>query len=72
MADKRYQPGRKNKTRPIRNKEEIQQNPDKKIDEDFKGYPHAPATDENIKPGTKEEKKTAATGVKDGEKRGKK
>ncbi len=55
--------------KPIRKKEEIQQNPDQKIDEDFKGYPHGPANDETIKPKTKNEKETADVDNKDGEKR---
>jgi hypothetical protein len=60
----------KNKgTSPIRKKEEIRKNPDNKIDEDFKGYPNGPAKDETIHPKTKEEKETADTDNKDGEKR---
>jgi hypothetical protein len=55
-------PGKKNKavkkTQPIR-KEDIQKNPDKHIDQDFKGYPHPPAADENIRPITKTEKLNA-------------
>ena len=58
----------KNKNGPITKKEEIRQNPDNKIDEDFKGYPHGPANDETIKPGTAEEKKVADLNNKDGEK----
>jgi len=55
--------------KPISKKEEIKQNPDNKIDQDFKGYPSGPATDETIHPKTKEDKKTADLGNKDGEKR---
>lgn len=58
-----------NKNKPITEKEEISGNPDSKIDEDFKGYPHGPAKDETIKPGTEEEKKVADLHNKDGEKR---
>ena len=56
-------------TNPIRNKEEIKQNPDNKIDQDFNGYPSGPAKDETITPETKEEKKIADLENKDGEKR---
>ena len=58
-----------NKPDPIRKKEEIRQNPDNKIDQDFKGYPHGTAKDEIITPKTKEEKKIADLDNKDGEKR---
>ena len=57
------------KNTPIKNKEEIAQHPDNKIDQDFKGYPHGPAKDETIKPATENEKKTADLDNKDGEKR---
>lgn len=50
------------------NAEAIQNHPDKRIDQDFQGYPHAPAKEELISPKTKEQKKTAAVDVKDGEK----
>jgi hypothetical protein len=58
-----------NKNYPIKNKEEIKQHPDKKIDQDFEGYPSGPAKDETIKPETEEEKKIADLDNKDGEKR---
>lgn len=48
--------------------ETIENHPDKRIDQDFQGYPHAPAKEELINPKTKEQKKTAAIHVKDGEK----
>ena len=57
-----------NKPEPIIDKEEVAENPDAKIDQDFKGFPHGTATDENIKPETNDEQATAATDVKDGEK----
>ena len=57
------------KNDPIKNKEEIKQHPDKKIDQDFTGYPSGPAKDETIKPETEEENKIADIGNKDGEKR---
>jgi len=57
------------KENPIREKEEIKQNPDNKIDQDFKGYPSGPATDESINPQTKQEKEIADLDNKDGEKR---
>lgn len=49
-------------------KENIQNHPDKHIDQDFSGYPHAPAKEEMITPKTKLEKKVAAVDSKDGEK----
>ncbi len=58
-----------NKSKPITKKEEISQNPDNKIDQDFIGYPHGPAKDETIKPETEDEKKVADLNNKDGEKR---
>ena len=57
------------KTKPITKKEEIRQNPDNKIDQDFTGYPSGPAKDETINPKTKDEEKTADLENKDGEKR---
>ncbi len=57
------------KTDPIKKKEEIRQNPDNKIDQDFTGYPHGTAKEEIIKPETEEEKKIADLDNKDGEKR---
>lgn len=44
---------------PITKKEEVQQSNDERIDQDFKGFPHAPAKEEIINPKTKEEKATA-------------
>ena len=58
-----------NKSDPIRNKEDIKQSPDKKIDQDFEGYPSGPAKDKTINPKTKDEKKIADLDNKDGEKR---
>jgi hypothetical protein len=56
-------------TKPINREEEIRQNPDPKIDEDFQGYPGGPAKDATIKPVTPADIKTADLGNKDGEKR---
>ena len=58
-----------NKPNPITKKEEVKQNPDNKIDQDFNGYPSGPAKDETIDPKTKDEKKIADIENKDGEKR---
>lgn len=44
---------------PITTKEEVQQSNDERIDQDFKGFPHAPAKEEHINPKTKEEKVAA-------------
>jgi len=41
---------------PITKKEEVQQSNDEHIDQDFKGFPHAPSKEEHINPKTKEEK----------------
>ena len=56
------------KTNPIRTHQDVEKNPDKHIDQDFSGYPHAPASRELINPKTKQEKKSAAINIKDGEK----
>lgn len=47
---------------------DTQSNPDKHTNQDFSGYPHAPAKEEIINPKTKQEKKVAAIDSKDGEK----
>ena len=52
----------------LADKETVQANPDKHIDQDFSGYPHAPAKEELINPKTKQQKKLAALDTKDGEK----
>jgi len=57
------------KNEPIRKKEEIKNNPDNKIDQDFNGYPTGPASDEVINPKTSPQKKVADINNKDGEKR---
>ena len=46
------------KTGPIK-KEEIQQNPDPHIDQDFPGFPHLPSDKKSITPKTVTEKKLA-------------
>ena len=46
---RKYLEAKKEKNKPISDKEEIQRNPDNKIDEDFKGYPKGPAKDDDIK-----------------------
>jgi hypothetical protein len=56
------------KNQPITDKQDIQESPDKHIDQDFEGYPHGSAKEEIINPKTKEEKKVAAVTIKDGEK----
>ena len=56
------------KTSPIKNKENIAQHPDNKIDQDFPGFPHAPSSIELIQPKTEEQKKSADIKNKDGEK----
>ena len=56
------------KNSPITDKQDIQDSSDQHIDQDFTGYPHAPAKEEIIKPQTNEQKKTASVNIKDGEK----
>ena len=63
----RYLQKKREKTNPLK-KEDIQPNPDNRIDQDFSGFPHAPAKEEIIHPKTETEKKTAAVQQKDGEK----
>ncbi|MEP6674377.1 MAG: hypothetical protein ABJA78_04455 [Ferruginibacter sp.] len=54
-------------SRPLK-KEDIAKNPDHKIDEDFPGYPHGQSKDKIIKPQNENDRKTADTDHKDGEK----
>jgi hypothetical protein len=56
------------KTSPIKKEEEVQQNPDQHIDQDFPGFPHAPSEKKHITPKTATEKKTAAVVKKHTEK----
>jgi hypothetical protein len=56
------------KNEPVTGKQDIENNADKHIDQDFEGYPHGSATEEIINPKTKQEKKVAAFDIKDGEK----
>ena len=51
------------KPSPIK-KEEIQQNPDPHIDQDFPGFPHLPADKKSITPVTTIEKKLAGANNK--------
>lgn len=55
-----------NPAEPIRDKEEVAQNPDNKIDQDFPGYPHEPASEKTIRPQSKEDHLTAGTIKKNG------
>ena len=45
---------------PIKKESEVANHPDPKIDQDFPGFPHAPAHKKNIHPTTKTEEKNAA------------
>jgi len=36
-------------TKPIKTKEQVQDSNDEKIDQDFPGFPHAPATENEVK-----------------------
>jgi len=56
------------KNTPITEKQDIQNTADKRIDQDYPGYPHGSSKEELINPTTKEQKKTASLNVKDGEK----
>ena len=53
---------------PIRKSSDISKNPDKRIDQDFKGHPHGVAKKEIINPKNSTQRKTAAVDKKDGEK----
>ena len=64
---RQYLQQKRAKTNPLK-KEDVQRNPDNHIDQDYPGFPHAPAKEEIIHPKTKTEKKTAAVHQKDGEK----
>jgi hypothetical protein len=48
------------KPNPIKKEEEVQQNPDEHIDQDFPGFPHLPADKKSITPKSKTEKKSAS------------
>lgn len=56
------------KNKPLSDKEDIQDNPDQKIDQDFRGYPHGPASEETIAPKNRTQEKVAGMDTKDGEK----
>jgi len=47
------------KTNPIKKEEEVQQNNDEHIDQDYPGFPHLPADKKSITPKTPTEKKSA-------------
>jgi len=47
------------KSKAISKEEEVQQNADPHIDQDFPGFPHSPSAKENITPETNKEKKIA-------------
>lgn len=47
------------KTSPIKKEEEIQQNPDQRIDQDYPGFPHAQSSKKHITPKTATEKQAA-------------
>ncbi len=64
---KKYQ--QQNAADPLINKEDVEKSPDNKIDEDFPGFPHAPAEKEMIKPESEKDKINANLNSKDGEKR---
>ena len=58
----------KKDTRALSQNGELAKGQDKKTGQDFSGYPHGHAKEKLIKPETRNEKKTAALNVKDGEK----
>ncbi|MGN6440104.1 MAG: hypothetical protein ACTHMM_26490 [Agriterribacter sp.] len=66
---RQYLQRQKGVTEPIRKKEDVQNNPDNHIDQDFPGFPHSPAKEELINPKTEQQKETADVANKDGEKR---
>ena len=58
----------KKNTDPMKNKEDVKNSSDNKIDQDFKGFPDGQAKENLINPKSEEDKKTAAVNIKDGEK----
>ncbi|MDZ4795504.1 MAG: hypothetical protein SGI83_14580 [Bacteroidota bacterium] len=52
------------KSNPLKKEEEVQQNPDPHIDQDFPGFPHLPADKKSIAPKTNNEKKSAGITTK--------
>lgn len=52
------------KPSPIKKEEEVQQNPDQHIDQDFPGFPHLPSDKKSITPKTTTENKSAGTNKK--------
>lgn len=58
------------KNKPIKKDEEVQQNPDEHIDQDFPGFPHLPADKKSITPVTILEKKLAGIDNKQSKKTG--
>lgn len=56
-------------TRGQRENEDQKKNPDKRMDQDFPGFPDYPAKEEIIRPETPEQEKVAGLHEKDGEKR---
>lgn len=59
MATSGFKKKTDKKTNPLIKEEDIQKNPDPKIDQDFPGFPHLPADKKSIIPATEEEKKSA-------------
>ena len=49
---------------PMENKEDVKNNPDNKIDEDFSGFPDGEAKESTINPKTPTERKTAQVDTK--------
>jgi hypothetical protein len=58
----------KQKTRPIRDKEQVQKSKDEHIDQDFPGYPHTPSRENIIDPKTPGERSAADLGKKNNNK----
>lgn len=56
---------RRARSKPIQQEEDVARNPDPKIDEDFKGFPHAPAREDIIRPENPTEHLTAGTQLAD-------
>jgi hypothetical protein len=59
---------KKNKPNALKNKVDIQKNPDPKIDQDFPGYPYGHSSENIINPSSGSEKKIADINNQDGEK----
>ena len=62
----------KKNTNPMKDKDDVKNSSDNKIDQDFQGFPNGQSKEDLINPKSEADKKTAALDIKDGEKVNKK